>query len=284
MVEAITPAELPPSFLKFSEQEFYISLNSRFIKSLRLRGDEFVLDLASGPGNTSKILDQELGPKGIIVAFDISQSVLIYAKKNLKVERPFSVVLGTADQLPFISKESPRLFDVVLCGNAIHNFPEKEIAIREVSRVLKPDGIFAFNLSFYKGAIPDREKRFNMVWVKKALGLLEEKGVARDKEIRVEARKYLTPEEYRKFLTANGFESLEMSFESVEIPLEGFKAIAEDDEFVAMLSGFPLAEAKKALSDAAEITFQEIGMKSSSRDWMKVVAVKKSERVLESVV
>lgn len=284
MVEAIKSAELPPSFLKFSEQNFYILLNSRFIRSLRLRGDDFVLDLASGPGNTSKILDQELGPGGSIVAFDISRSALTYADKNLKLKRPFYVVLGTAEKLPLITEKSPRPFDVVLCGNAIHNFPDKEVAIQEVSRVLKPDGIFAFNSTFYEGAIPDRENGFYRAWVGKALELLRKEGVARDKKVRVEARKYLTPEEYRRLLTANGFEILEMSFESVEIPLEGFKAIAQDDEFAETLSGFPQNEAKKALSDAADIVFQASNMVGSSRNWMRVIAVKKSERVFESAV
>lgn len=281
MAEERNPAVIP-SFLKFSEQPFYVDLNMRFIRSLGLRGDELVLDLASGPGNTSKILDQELGPGGVIVALDISEISLRYANR-LSFERPFSVVQGTADKLPFSQKGSGH-FDVVFCGNSIHNFSDKKGTIREVCRVSKDHALFAFNSTFYDGAIHEEQVDFYKDWLKQAINLLKQRGVTRDKKLKVEARKQLTPDEYMKIVKNNGFEVTEMSVETVDVTLDGFKAIAEDDEFVALLSGYPPDQAKKALSDAAEIVFKGRNMKSLPRDWMKVIAIKKSERVLELAV
>lgn len=275
MADERNPAELP-SFLKFSEQGFYVELNERFIKSLNLRGNELVLDLASGPGNTSRILDRELGSGGVIVALDISRRSLEYAN-GLSLERPFCVVQGTADKLPFIQEGKPDRFDVVFCGNAIHNFPDKKLAIQEINRVSRFGGLFAFNSSFYEGAIPDDQRGFYKTWVGEALNRLKERGFTRDQKMKVAARKQLTSGQYQGLLESEGFEVLEISFETVDMPLEGFKAIAEDDEFTSgALSGYLLDQAKEALTEAAKIVFKEMGMEFSPRNWMKVTAVKKS--------
>ena len=92
-----------------------------------------VLELACGPGTLSFRL---AGRVKLWEATDFSPAMIAEAKKRPGLSGlRFSVQDATA--LPY----APESFDAVVISNALHIMPNPEIALSEIHRVLKSDGI-----------------------------------------------------------------------------------------------------------------------------------------------
>lgn len=92
-----------------------------------------VLELACGSGQLSFRL---AGGVRLWEATDFSENMIAEAKKQPRSGRlHFSVQDATA--LPY----APDSFDAVVISNALHIMPHPELALAEISRVLKPEGI-----------------------------------------------------------------------------------------------------------------------------------------------
>lgn len=110
------------------------------VKSLDLKGDETILDVACGPAMYSRPLAKSK-KKGYVVGLDLSFPMLKYASHRSKKDGIDNLTLlhGDALDLPFPDNE----FDAVICFGAIHLFPDIPKSLREMNRVLKPGGHFA---------------------------------------------------------------------------------------------------------------------------------------------
>lgn len=113
-----------------AEERSYAFLYRRIPKLIR--GKE-VLELATGPG----LLAKRVAPvTKCMLATDYSEGMIAEAKKgacpkNLRFE------VADALSLPYADAS----FDAVIIVNALHLLPEPERALREIARVLRPDGI-----------------------------------------------------------------------------------------------------------------------------------------------
>ncbi len=94
-----------------------------------------VLDVACGTGVVSFALASHAFG---VVGIDISPGMLAKARaiRHRRGIRNVRFVLGQAEHLPFHDEQ----FDAVVCRLAIHHFPQPELEIREMARVLKPGG------------------------------------------------------------------------------------------------------------------------------------------------
>ena len=92
-----------------------------------------VLDAACGTGIVARTAARRVGPGGRVVGIDLNQAMLTVAERVCP-----GVELRQADvaSLPF----DDATFDVVLCQMALMFFPDRTAAIREMGRVVKPDG------------------------------------------------------------------------------------------------------------------------------------------------
>jgi len=100
-----------------------------------------VLELGCGAAQWTVALVQ-LGARA--VGIDVSGQQLAHARSlSRRVAVDVPLVQGTAEQLPFESAT----FDVVFCDHGATVFVPPEKAVSEVSRVLKPAGLFAFCMS-----------------------------------------------------------------------------------------------------------------------------------------
>jgi len=100
-----------------------------------------VLEIAAGTGVVTRALASTL-PDGVsIVATDLNQPMLDHASA-LGTKRAVEWRQADAMQLPF----HDGTFDAVVCQFGVMFFPEKSRAYSEARRVLRPGGIFIFNV------------------------------------------------------------------------------------------------------------------------------------------
>ena len=92
-----------------------------------------ILDLACGTGQLGARLVRER-PGAQIVGYDFSTGMLRQAAA--RVPAVAALVRGDAAALPFAAAT----FDAVVTTEAFHWFPDQGAALREVARVLRPDG------------------------------------------------------------------------------------------------------------------------------------------------
>ena len=113
-----------------ADQKIYNFMYERIPE--KIRGME-VLEIATGPG----LLARHVAPAARrMVATDYSDGMIAEAKKG---PRPANLVFEVADamNLPYADNS----FDAVLIANALHIVPDARQALREIRRVLKPQGI-----------------------------------------------------------------------------------------------------------------------------------------------
>lgn len=115
-------------------------------RSLALRGDEIVLDLACGPGIFTRRFAREAS-HGDVLGMDLSGPMLKHAGRLAKRERiqNLHLIRGDALCLPFARAR----FNVVNCAAALHLFRDLDAAFTEVNRVLQPAGTFTFSTFRY---------------------------------------------------------------------------------------------------------------------------------------
>lgn len=99
-----------------------------------------VLDVATGTGKVAFAAARAIGPKGRIVGIDLSEGMLVQARRRLG-GLPVEFRLMDAEKLEF----EDATFDVVLCGFAIWFLPDILRGMREMRRVLRPGGRLAFS-------------------------------------------------------------------------------------------------------------------------------------------
>src|SRR5258705_4308418 len=100
-----------------------------------------VLEIAAGTGVVTRTLASVLPEHVSIVATDLNQSMLDHASA-LGIKRTVEWHQADAMQLPF----EDGTFDAVVCQFGVMFFPEKSKAFSEARRVLRPGGVFIFNV------------------------------------------------------------------------------------------------------------------------------------------
>lgn len=104
-----------------------------------------VLDLACGPGNFSRSFGAAVGPEGLVVGVDVSETMLSKGARELASSGADNVALvrASAAALPF----SDGSFDAVCCFAALHLFADPLDALGEMARVTAPGGRIALMTS-----------------------------------------------------------------------------------------------------------------------------------------
>lgn len=108
---------------------------------LAMRNVTRVLEIAAGTGVATRRLASVLPDSVCIVATDLNQPMLDHAAA-IGTQRPVDWRQADAMQLPF----QDGLFDAVVCQFGVMFFPDKSKAFAEARRVLKPGGVFIFNV------------------------------------------------------------------------------------------------------------------------------------------
>ncbi|MDX1888222.1 class I SAM-dependent methyltransferase [Mycolicibacterium sp. 050158] len=124
----------------------------RRLQLLDIAPGDVVLDVACGPGNTTRSLLGELGPDGLAVGVDSSATMLAQAVRESTPGSPVGYVRADAADLPF----ADRTFDAVSCYGALYLMDDPFGALREMTRLLKPGGRVAVLTTCARGPAPVR--------------------------------------------------------------------------------------------------------------------------------
>jgi ubiquinone/menaquinone biosynthesis C-methylase UbiE len=258
---------------KFAQHPFYQEVNRRLVALTGLHRGQSVVDLGAGTGAVTRLLVEQVGcPGAEVIAIEPSETALDAAKRNLENigDAVVRFVQGGADKLSQIVKKP---VDAIFFCNAIHLLPEKEQVLLEIKRTLREDGTFSFNTSFYDGAEPPEAEQFYRKWMMRALRALKSEYNIMPQRTRAEARHRLTEDEYVKLLEEGGFKIRTKEVVTVQMPLGGFEDISRYSLWIeGVLPGVPLEAGRESLIAGAREAFKELGLKTSPRNWLLIVA------------
>jgi ubiquinone/menaquinone biosynthesis C-methylase UbiE len=108
----------------------------RVVAAAGVRSGDRVLDVACGTGVVARTAADRVGPTGNVVGLDLNPGMLAVAAR-LRPDLDWRQ--GDAASLPFADAS----FDRVLCQFALMFFPDRLAALREMRRVLAPEGTVA---------------------------------------------------------------------------------------------------------------------------------------------
>jgi demethylmenaquinone methyltransferase/2-methoxy-6-polyprenyl-1,4-benzoquinol methylase len=110
-----------------------------FIGHAGIRLGDRVLDLAGGTGDIAALLSEAVGDRGQVVLTDINEAMLDVGRRRLEdrgIVRNVDFALVDAERLPFPDAH----FDAVTIAFGLRNVTDKDAALREMLRVLRPGG------------------------------------------------------------------------------------------------------------------------------------------------
>lgn len=151
-----------------------------------------VLDVGCGGGFTCEFLAHQQAQ-----VWGLDQSAQCIAAAQAHAEAgglPITYRCGIAEELPFEAVA----FDVVVCVDVLEHVADPLQAVKEISRVLRPGGLFCFD-TINRTA----RSRLVMIW------LLE--NILRQIPVGIhDWEKFVTPEELGEMLAQTGFEAVKM--------------------------------------------------------------------------
>ena len=137
MVEAIDTLDLAfvNSLMKrLMEKYFEMITFKKFLKSHKIRlTNKTILDAGCGSGFGLKLIEESFHPSNLY-GFDIlPEQVLRAQKRKLKAK----ISVGDITNIKFPSE----MFDAVFVFTVLHHIPDYPVALKEISRILKPGGV-----------------------------------------------------------------------------------------------------------------------------------------------
>jgi arsenite methyltransferase len=154
-----------------------------------LEPGETVLDLGSGGGIDVLLSARRVGPTGKAYGLDMTDDMLALARKNQQTAGVTNVefLKGEIESIPLPDNS----IDVVISNCVINLSADKDRALAEAFRVLKPGGRFAVSDVVVRGEVPAAVRRSMELWVGCIAGALEEG-------------------QYRQSLAQRGFEDIDI--------------------------------------------------------------------------
>jgi ubiquinone/menaquinone biosynthesis C-methylase UbiE len=270
------------TFDPFARHPFYARINQALVCRAVGRLDVTwptnqcvrVVDLAAGTGAVTQLILAELervGRPATVTGIEPSVAALESARKQLSGPN-VRFVQGDTDQLGQIAPEADAVF---LC-NALHLFPDKPAAVRQIRSVLGPGGVFACNSTFFLGAHTPESERFAHLWIRRALGWLREHhpDVRPSRRNQVAGLAWLSADEYAELLEAQGLVIVERTLEVVMMPIRAVQDIGRYQLFIeGALPGVPIPMGADALEWGAGEAARELDITEVPRVWLQLLAI-----------
>jgi SAM-dependent methyltransferase len=119
-------------------QDWFSGVTKMMLDLAQIASGQHVLDIAAGAGEPALSAAERVGPQGYVLATDLSENIIRFAQKLADDRHLANFHTRTMDgenlELPDAS------FDVVLCRFGLIYMPNRQRALTEWHRVLKPGG------------------------------------------------------------------------------------------------------------------------------------------------
>ncbi len=127
-----------------------------------IRAGERVVDIGSGAGTDSLIAARMVAPNGEVVGVDMTPAMLNKARRAAAEAGMENVSFrqGYGEELPVADGWA----DVIISNGVLNLMPDKEAALREMARVLKPDGRLQIADILVEEPVPNDAKRQIDLW------------------------------------------------------------------------------------------------------------------------
>ena len=176
----------------------------------QLNQGETVLDLGSGGGIDVLLSARHVGPTGRAYGLDMTDEMLELARENQRKAGIENVefLKGEIETIPLPANS----VDVIISNCVINLSADKDRALAEAFRVLKPGGRFAVSDVVVRGPVPAQIRRSVELWVGCVAGALDEEeyrtklAMAGFEEISLEPTRIYRVEDAREFLAAAGLD------------------------------------------------------------------------------
>src|SRR5689334_1041637 len=139
--DAVFSGSIPALYETYMVPMIFAPYAADLASRVARRSPTHVLEVAAGTGVVTRALASTLPESATIVATDLNQTMLDHAA-TLGAVRPIEWRQADAQQLPFADET----FDAVVCQFGAMFFPDKARASAEARRVLRPGGVFLFNV------------------------------------------------------------------------------------------------------------------------------------------
>jgi ubiquinone/menaquinone biosynthesis C-methylase UbiE len=111
----------------------FAHLAPHLVDAAEVAAGDRVLDVACGTGIVARTAADRTGPTGHVVGLDLNEAMLTVARR---VRPDLNWRQGDASSMPFPDDS----FDVALCQSGLMFVPDPAVAVREMTRVVRPGG------------------------------------------------------------------------------------------------------------------------------------------------
>src|SRR5205823_2239065 len=127
-----------------------------------LYGGERVVDIGCGGGIDSFIAARMVGPQGQVIGIDMTPAMLAKARASAAAAGVTNLEFreGFGEALPIDDAWA----DVVISNGGLNLMTEKDVALREMARVLKPGGRLQIGDILVQKAVPQSAKEDIALW------------------------------------------------------------------------------------------------------------------------
>jgi SAM-dependent methyltransferase len=128
-MEAYEEALVGPVFAPWGEY---------LLEALTVTSGERLVDVATGPGTVARLASARLGPAGQVLATDLSAAMLAIAEAKGTVADGSPIEYRLSPAVPLAAPSAS--FDVACCQHGLQFFPDRQGALAEMRRALRPGG------------------------------------------------------------------------------------------------------------------------------------------------
>ena len=265
------------SFTSFSNLTFYTKVNERLLDLAEVGKQRKIVDLGCGTGGITKLILERLqsAKNTAIYAVDHSTTALKAAAEEIGDRKDVAINYVHSEVQNLTDSVKEKVDAIVYC-NSIHYVPDKKELLGQIKNKLQPNGIFAFNTSFFEGSHPEDSLLFFRKWMMRSLRILKrEHGMVPDKTAKVQSRVQLNADDYINLVEDAGFKVLVNDLNRVEVPHEGWHHISGFSDWIeGVMPGVPLDVGRRALQKGLAQTWDEMNLKTVPRVWLSVIAAK----------
>ncbi|AJM91392.1 MULTISPECIES: methyltransferase domain-containing protein [Nitrosopumilus] len=130
----------------------------KLVELIDVKKGDRILDVASGTGVVTKLLNQKVGKLGFVVGADTSTTAIKVAKKWNKKSSNILFVNTDAENFSFKEK-----FDIITCQYALFFFPNAQKALKNMKNSLKESGKLGISVHGHPNRVPYFDSIFEAV-------------------------------------------------------------------------------------------------------------------------